>query len=333
MQTSELNRVGFLHLPTPLERLNRLPEAIRTECPLFVKRDDTTTVGLGGNKTRKLEYVAADALKMGADTLITWGGIQSNHCRQTAAYAAKLGLACHLVLNGKPSPEYQGNVLLFDLFGAELHFEEDEDACPDACLKLAQTLKDQGRRPYYIGIGASSPLGVLGYVDCAREIQVQAAEEKAEITDVFLPTGTGGTQAGLILGFHGTAVRVHGISVSSDVEKQKGKLRRVLTQTCEAFPGQFAWNEEELLVDDRFIGAGYAIPSEQGNAAIRLLGRTEALTLDPVYTGKAMAGMLDWLASQESRQAKGVVFVHTGGSPAIFRFADDMKASDARQKE
>jgi len=332
MQTNELNRVGFLHLPTPLERLSRLPQAVGTKCPLFVKRDDTTTVGLGGNKTRKLEYVAADALKKGADTLITWGGIQSNHCRQTAAYAAKLGMACHLVLNGRPSPEYQGNVLLFDLYGAQLHFEEEEDSCPDACLNLAKALTEEGRKPYYIGIGASSPLGVLGYVDCAREIQAQAAKAGVEITDVFLPSGTGGTQAGLILGFHGTGVRVHGISVSSDEKKQKGKLRRVLTQTCEAFPDQFGWTEEELLVDDRFVGAGYAIPSQQGNAAIRLLGRTEALTLDPVYTGKAMAGMLDWLASEESRWAKGVVFVHTGGSPAIFRFADEMQASAARME-
>lgn len=324
MKIHDIDKLGFLRLPTPLERLDRLANACDAPCPLWVKRDDTTTVGLGGNKTRKLEYVAADAQKQGADTLITWGGVQSNHCRQTAAYAAKLGMECHLVLNGAPERQHQGNLLLFDLYGAILHFEADEDACPSVCLALAEEMRRKGRRPYYIGIGASSPLGVLGYVDCAKEILNQSGELGIPLTDVFLPTGTGGTQVGLILGFHGAGIRVHGISVSSKQARQEEKIRRILTETCDAFPGSFAWDEEEILVDDRFIGAGYAIPSDEGNEAIRLLGRTEALTLDPVYTGKAMAGMLHWLKGEGAAEAGAAVFVHTGGSPAIFRFAGEL---------
>lgn len=322
MRNPELPRVGFLHLPTPLEAMTRLRSAVEAPCPLFVKRDDTTTVGLGGNKTRKLEYVAAQAAAEGADVLITTGGVQSNHCRQTAAYAARMGMACHLVLSGSPDAAHQGNVLLFDLYGATLHFQPDEDQCEADCLALAERLRAEGKRPHYICAGASTALGAAAYADCARELLAQADAQGIRLSDVFLPTGTGGTQAGLILGFHGTGVRVHGISVSADVEKMKGRLRRICRETCGRFPGVFDWSEEELLVDSDFVGPGYAIPDPRGNAAIRLLGRTEALTLDPVYTGKAMAGMLAWLRTPESAQATGVVFLHTGGSPAIFSYAE-----------
>lgn len=321
MNRPDLHRVGFLHLPTPLERMTNLEKHTGSGCPLLVKRDDTTTVGMGGNKTRKLEYVAAQAHAAGADTLITTGGIQSNHCRQTAAYAAKLGMDCHLMLSGSPDADHQGNVLLFDLYGAQLHFQPDEDQCDADCLALAEQLRAEGRRPHYIVAGASTAYGALGYADCAAELQAQAADMGVTLSDVFVPTGTGGTQAGLILGLHGTGVRVHGISVSADVEKMKGRLRRILTETCAQFPGAFAWDEDELIVDSGFVGPGYAIPDERGNAAVRLLGRTEALTLDPVYTGKAMAGMLHWLSTDEGRAAAGVVFVHTGGSPAIYSYA------------
>ena len=324
MRKSELPRVGYLHLPTPLERMDNLAAQLGTGIPLLVKRDDTTTVGMGGNKTRKLEYVAAMAQQEGADVLITTGGVQSNHCRQTAAYAAKLGMECHLVLSGTQDAAHQGNVLLFDLYGAKLHFQPDEDLCEKDCLALAEQLRGEGKHPHYIVAGASTTLGAVGYAECAEEILRQCADMGVTLSDVFLPTGTGGTQSGLILGFHGTGVRVHGVSVSADEEKMKGRLRRILQATCEQFPEDFTWNEEELLVDDRHVGPGYAIPDGRGNAALRLLGRSEALTLDPVYTGKAMAGMLDWLATDEGRRATGVVFVHTGGSPAIYSFADTL---------
>lgn len=322
MPNDALPRIGYLHLPTPLECLDNLAGAVGAPCPLLVKRDDTTTVGLGGNKTRKLEYVCAQAKAEGADVLITTGGVQSNHCRQTAAYAAKLGMACHLVLSGEADCAHQGNVLLFDLYGAQLHFQPDEDQCDADCRALVEQLRSEGLHPHYIVAGASTAYGAAAYAECADEIMSQAADAGVQISDVFLPTGTGGTQSGLILGFHGSGVRVHGVSVSADEAKMKGRLRRICAETCAAFPGRYAWAESDLLVTDRFVGPGYAIPDDRGNAAIRLLGRTEALTLDPVYTGKAMAGMLDWLRSPDAADATGVVFLHTGGSPAIFSYAD-----------
>ena len=321
MTDPAIDRVGFLHLPTPLEHMDRLAAAVGVSVPLLVKRDDATTVGLGGNKTRKLEYVAAEAAADGANVLITTGGVQSNHCRQTAAYAARLGMECHLVLSGEDVPLHQGNMLLFDLYGAQCHFEPDEDRCEAVCLALAEELRREGKHPYYICAGASTAQGAAAYADCAAEIAAQAETMGVRVTDVFVPTGTGGTQAGLILGFHGTGVRVHGVSVSADEAKMKGRLRRILNEACARFPGRFAWDEAELLVEDGFVGSGYAIPDTRGNAAIRLLGRTEALTLDPVYTGKAMAGMLAWLRSKPE-DAEGAVFVHTGGSPAIYSYAE-----------
>ena len=332
MNTSRLDMpvLNMISYPTPLEEMPRLRQALRMKPRLFIKRDDLTQVGLGGNKTRKLDYVMADAKEKGADTVITWGGAQSNHCRQTLCYARRLNMDCHLVLNGRPDLKRQGNLFLFDIFGAALHFQPEEDRCMADCLELAKELKGKGKKPYVIGIGASSPLGSLGYIRCARELSEQAAALSIHITDLFCATGSGGTQAGLEIGrrLYLPGCRVHGVSVGTKKERQRDKVAKLIQDTIGYFALDMKVAPEELRIYDEYIGMGYAVPSKAGNEAIQLTGRTEAVLLDPVYTGKAMAGLMDQLERGALTDADAVVFLHTGGGPAIFNFVDTFQLEE-----
>lgn len=325
MKTDSFAKMGFCEFPTPLTEMTGLEKELRTDKRLFFKRDDTTIVGLGGNKNRKLEYVMSDVRKQAADTVITWAGPQSNHCRQTLSFAVKMGLECHLVLNGEESSEVQGNLLIFKIFGAHLHFEPNEDLCDQRCKELAEQLTRQGKKPYYVPIGASYELGSVGYVECAKEIGEQLGALGLTADHIFLPSGSGGTQTGLVVGakrYLGSC-QVHGVAVSRSEAEQKAKIMDQSAKLI-SFLGwtDFEITAQDVIVNDRHVGEGYAIPTEDGMDAMLRVGRSEAVLLDPVYTGKAMAGLIEELPSLKTAENGVIVFLHSGGWPAVFKFND-----------
>lgn len=323
MNLDRFERLNSFPRPTPLEELPRLRAAIGCRPRLFVKRDDTTTVGLGGNKVRKLDFVLADALARGADTVVTAGAVQSNHCRQTAALAARLGLACHLVLAGEEPAVPQGNLLLDAILGATAHFVAPGESLQDALQAVAADLTRRGGRPYVVPVGASVPLGALGYVESVTEALDQAAAQGVAMGHAFLATGSAGTQAGIEVGarLRGASLRVHGISVSREAAAQAAAVAQLANETLALLdaPGHFA--PRDILVHDRYYEA-YGKPTPGGTEAIRLLARTEGILADPVYTGKALDGMIDLLRQGACDDAEAVLFFHTGGSPALFAHAE-----------
>jgi len=307
-------RIVLAHLPTPIEPLSRLTKLLQGP-QLFIKRDDLTGLGLGGNKTRKLEYLAADALAQGCRTLITTGAVQSNHCRQVAAAAARLGLGSILVLAGEDPGSRQGNLLLDELSGAKLIFVPKEER--DQRLQQAFTqAEENGMQPYLIPYGGSNPVGVQGYIQAMQELQ----DQNLQPDWIVLASSSGGTQAGLVLGAEQTGFpgRILGISVDKPADE--------LTQTIMALANQTAaWlgidkkiESEDVLVNDAYCQAGYGILQPAEVEAIRLFARTEGILLDPVYTGRAAAGLIDLIRKGFFGRDETVLFWHTGGIPALF---------------
>lgn len=324
MSLQNLTRFARLELigaPTPLEYLPRLSDYLGRE--IYIKRDDVTPVAMGGNKLRKLEFLAAEALREGADTLITAGAIQSNHVRQTAAVAAKLGLNCVALLEnpmGTRAENYlsNGNRLLLDLFNAQTEMC-DALTDPDAQLEaLATRVEAQGFRPYVIPVGGSNALGALGYVESALEI-AQQCEGAVDLSSVVVASGSAGTHAGLAVGLEQLMPEVEliGVTVSRTVEQQKPKvlaLQQAVAQTLE-----LEVHADIILWDDYFAPA-YGVPNDEGMEAVKLLARLEGILLDPVYTGKAMAGLIDGIEQQRFKDNGPILFVHTGGAPALFAY-------------
>jgi D-cysteine desulfhydrase family pyridoxal phosphate-dependent enzyme len=321
----EVPRIALAHLPTPLEPAPRLGAACGIPS-LWVKRDDATGLALGGNKARKLEYLLADARARGADTLLTIGGIQSNHARMTAAAACRLGMACELFLEGEEPRERQGNLLLDDLFGARVSFlgPATLNEMNQAMAARAAELEAEGRVPYPIPVGGSNAIGAIGYVAAARELAVQAAAENLDIGAIVVAVGSTGTLAGLTVGLRLflPEVRLLGVSVSSPTIRCQTKAWRI----TRLFSGRVGWHyvlhPNDFQVTAEFIGPGYGIPTPEAVAAIRLAARTEGLLLDPIYTGKAFAGLQAMAAAGALPRDRAVVFWHTGGSPALFAFPD-----------
>lgn len=316
-----LPRIELALAPTPLHALNRLrdtlggPERVPR---LLIKRDDLNGVALGGNKLRKLEFLLGDALARGADTLITAGAAQSNHCRQTAAVGAMYGLETHLCLRG-PAPEtHTGNLILDDWLGAALHFAEPGTDVSRLMEPLAEALKEQGRRPYSIPIGGSNAVGSVGYTRAAWEI----ADECPEADYIVVATGSGGTQAGLEVGVRraGVATKVLGVGVAgpdttswnADVSSLANAIAAHLKDSS------FALTPGDIECPMDWMGPHYAAPTPACESAIRLLARTEGVFLDPVYSGKAFAALLDWVRQGRFGPQETVVFWHTGGTPALF---------------
>ncbi len=330
MYTDKWKRIGFIKYPTLFQEMKNLQKAIEAKTRIFFKRDDLTEVGLGGNKNRKLEYVMREAMDSGADTVITWAGLQSNHCRQTLAYARMLGLECHIVLNGRSEeqPCHQGNLLIFDIFGAHIHFQPDEALCDETCQTLVEELKARGKKPYYVPIGASNELGSLGYIDCVHEIARQASELGVKLGHIFVASGSAGTQAGTHVGarLYLPGCKVHGVSVSRAAREQADKVTRLSRSLVRFIGADVEISDDEVVVHDEYLGDGYAIPTRAGIDAIRLVGQTQAILLDPVYTGKAMSGMLDLLQKGELDDSDAIAFIHTGGGPAVFHFANYFSA-------
>lgn len=324
MHLARFPRRRYTEGRTPIEPLPHLTAHVGGP-NLFVKRDDLLGLAGGGNKTRKLEFVVAEALRQGADTLITAGAVQSNHCRLTLAAAIREGLKCQLVLEervpGSYDPEASGNNFLYRLLGAE-HIRVVEGGTDlDASMnELAQVLEKNGRKGYVIPGGASTPLGALGYVACAEELLSQTFEAGLPIDHVVSASGSGGTHAGLVAGLVGNhaGIPVTGISVRHPKEKQERHISALAGATAELLGFDVAIPEHGVVVLDDYVGPGYSIPTEEMVEAVRLLARLEGLLLDPVYTGKAMAGLLDLCRRGHFEPGDNVLFLHTGGAASLF---------------
>jgi len=311
-------RIQFAHLPTPVEVLPRLSAALNGP-KIFIKRDDQTGLAMGGNKTRKLEFLLAEAQAHGAHTLITAGAIQSNHCRQTAAAAARFGLGCILVLSVEPPVEppaqASGNLLLDTLFGAQLVWcsREERDAVLQQTFEAAWT---GGRRPYLIPYGGSNPTGAAAYAYAMQEF----LDQGTPVDWILFPSSSGGTQAGLLVGARkaGWKGNILGISVDEERQVLMERVAALANATAErlglaeTFPGQ------DILVNDDYLGQGYAVMGEAEREAIHLFAAAEGILLDPVYTGRAAAGMIDLIRQGFFKPEDRLLFWHTGGTPALF---------------
>ncbi|MCS3423009.1 D-cysteine desulfhydrase [Rahnella sp. BIGb0603] len=317
------DRIDLLGNCTPLEKLHRLSEF--TGRDIYIKRDDITPLAMGGNKLRKLEYLAAAALAEGADTLVTAGAIQSNHVRQTAAVAAKLGLKCVALLEnpiGTTEANYltNGNRLLLDLFNAEVVMC-DELHDPTAQLaELAERLEGQGFRPYVVPVGGSNALGALGYVRCALEIAEQSSASFVDFSAIVVASGSAGTHAGLAVALQHLMpdTQLIGVTVSRKAGAQRPKVETIARDVAASL--QFDEKIPQIVLWDDYFAPRYGEPNEAGMAAVKLLAEQEAMLLDPVYTGKAMAGLLDGIERGLFPDEGPILFIHTGGAPALFAY-------------
>lgn len=318
MHLEDIPRVPLGRLPTPLEPVPNLAQATRIP-HLYVKRDDLMGIGYGGNKIRKLEYLLADARSRGADTILTTGGVHSNFTRETTACASRLGMKTLLVLQGDEPHEYRGNLLIERLMGAEVHFVPRPEEADERMKALAHTLTVEGHTPYLIPVGGSTPLGTVGFVRGFLELATQARAAGITIDHLITATGSGGTQAGLVLGkeIAHASTRIHGIRVGRE-EPFAQKIADLATKTAEYLKVERHFSPEEIVAHLDFVGEGYDIPTEEANNAIKLVARTEAIFLDPVYTGKAMAGLLGLVERGDIPREDTIVFWHTGGDLALF---------------
>lgn len=334
------DRLSLVDRVTPIQRLNRLEaelgDALRG-VRLFVKRDDVMGVGGGGNKLRKLEFLLGEALAQGCDTFISVGGIQSNHARLSAAASARAGLACELVLTQmvpRNDDDYQrnGNVLLDGLFGAKIHALA-RDADPLAFAKdRAAELAAQGRKAYVVGAGGSSPVGCLGYADCAREIAEQEIAQHFAFDRIVVPNGSSGTHAGLVAGFAALGQaprRVRSFSVLATVEETRATTLDKARATLGLLDPSVSIEAEGIDVADGQRGDGYGIPTPGMVEAVRLMASTEGLLLDPVYSGKAFAGLLADIRAGAFAPAETVLYVMTGGVPGLFAYRSTFEGESA----
>jgi D-cysteine desulfhydrase family pyridoxal phosphate-dependent enzyme len=305
------SRLPLAQLPTPVESLDRLSEWLGGP-RILIKRDDQTGLALGGNKARKLEFLCAEALEQGCDTLVTGGGRQSNHARMTAAAATRLGLDCHLALAGEPPSRATGNLLLDGIFGASLHFTGDRGyyATEEAITALAAGLAAEGRKPYAIPIGGASVAGAQAYVEAADELLSQVSR----LDWVVVADGSGGTHAGLLAGL-GEHARILGVDVGTRPDLEE--FVPSMAAEAAAAVGRRPPRAETVIDHDRF-GPGYGQPTPEALEAIRVTARLEGILLDPVYTAKAMAGLIGWVREDRLGMAETVVFWHTGGAVALF---------------
>lgn len=325
MLTDSLPRISLAHLPTPLEELPRLRQALGGGPRLWIKRDDQTGLATGGNKARKLEFLVAEALEQGADTLVTVGAAQSNHCRQTAAAAARVGLRCALVLSGHPPPRpWNGNLLLHVLLGAELHWTGDGDRS-DAAAAVVDELRAEGAKPFYFGVGGSVPTGAAGYVAAVEELYGQLQARSLSLDRIVFASGSAGTQAGILVGVKALAMetRVEGIDVSA-ISQLRAEILALAPATAAHLGLDLEIAEEDVIVHGAYGVTGYAHITDAEREAIGLLARTEGILVDPVYTGRALAGLLDRVRTGAYREDETVLFWHTGGVAGLFARAGEV---------
>ena len=330
MPLADQPRRSLAALPTPLEELPRLREALGGEsrCPrILIKRDDLTGLAFGGNKVRKLEFLVGRALAEGATCLVTTGAVQSNHARLTAAAARVAGLQAALVLTSDTAdPPLQGNLLLDRLLCAEVHFvPAGQEAA--AMSEVAEALRARGERPYVIPIGGSSPVGAFGYAAGTLELTKQLTDSRRSPSHLFYASGSRGTQAGLTLGakLYHVPYQLQGIAVSGGEPEKTRRALRIANEAAALLGVDARVTEADLLTDHNYLGPGYAIPTPESVEAIELVARTEAIFLDPVYTAKAMSGMIGYIRQGRIPPQDTVVFLHTGGTPALFAHTADFR--------
>jgi len=324
MLTERLPRVRLGHLPTPLEDLPRLSRALGGP-RLWVKRDDQTGLAGGGNKTRKLEFAVGEALRQGADTLVTLGAVQSNHARQTAAAAAVCGLRCVLVLRGHPPPVATGNLLLDHLLGARVVFAGERTREQAADEAVAEE-RAAGRHPFLIPVGASDEHGAPGYVAAMEELLAQCRERRVQFDRIVFASSSFGTQAGMCVGARALGIpsQLAAIAIDSTAAELRAEVARIARLTQRRLGLAESIEAGEVVGHDAYLGGGYAVLGEPEKEAIRLTARTEGILLDPVYTGRAMAGLIDLVRRGEIGGAETVLFWHTGGSAALYAYAEQL---------
>jgi L-cysteate sulfo-lyase len=319
-------RIRLGHFPTPLEPLHNLTRLLGGP-RLWIKRDDCTGLSTGGNKTRKLEFLMAEAQSRGADVVITQGATQSNHARQTAAAAARLGMRCHVLLEdrtGSTAVDYtqNGNVLLDRLHGATVERRAGGSDMQAEMEAVAERMQREGYRPYVIPGGGSNPLGALGYVNAALELAHQSSEMGLRIDTVVHATGSAGTQAGLVTGLAAmnSAIRLLGIGVRAPREKQEAMVYDLACRTWSLLGLRGELPRDAVQANCDYVGGGYGVPTPGMVEAVTLLARSEGLLLDPVYSGKGMAGLIDLVRQGRFERDRNIVFLHTGGSAALFGY-------------
>jgi len=329
MNLARFPRRRYTEGSTPIEKVDNFSKELGGP-NIYIKRDDLLGLTAGGNKTRKLEFLVADALSVGADTLITCGAVQSNHCRLTLSAAVKEGLKCRLVLEERVAesynPEASGNNFLFTLLGVEkIKVIPGGSDMMNEMQQVADELIAEGRKPYIIPGGASTPLGALGYVACAEEILAQAFERGINFDCVICASGSAGTHAGLITGFYGnnSLIPVIGINVSRTKEDQEKLVFDLVQKTTDYIGIKSKISKDAVVCFDEYVGPGYSLPTLEMAEAVRTLARTEGILLDPVYTGKAMAGLIGLIRKGGVfKKNDNVLFVHTGGSPALYAYIE-----------
>ncbi len=325
MRLAALPRIHLAHLPTPLEDAQFLSATLRGP-RILIKRDDCTGLAFGGNKTRKLEYLIADAERKGASVVITCGSTGSNHCRQTAAAARIAGMKCILVLNAhEDNPPVQGNLLLDRMLGAQIHYvaaEQDRDPLME---QLAEEFRERGEEPYVIPSGGSNPLGASAYVAAVFELMGQLDDLGVEPSRVYTTSSTsGGTHAGLAIGaaIAGATFHVQGIAIEGNEEEVRSVIHPLANATADFLGSDARLTPHDIRVDDRYVGQGYGIPTSECLDAMNILARTQAILLDPVYTAKTLAGLIGHIRGGEVGPDETVVFLHSGGTPALFSYGE-----------
>lgn len=326
MNLAKFPRRRYTEGQTPIEKLENFSKVLGGPT-IYIKRDDLLGLTSGGNKTRKLEFLMADAIAKGADTILTCGAVQSNHCRLTLAAAVKEGLKCQLILEERVEGSYKlegsGNNFLFNLLGVEETFVVAGGTDMMMELeKLSSKLTSEGRKTYIIPGGGSNPIGSTGYVACAEEIMAQLFEKGISIDHMVIPSGSAGTHAGIITGLIGVNanIPVTGISVNRNKELQTNAVWNLAKSTAARVGVTTEITKDMIQVSDEYVGPGYSLPTNEMIEAVQLLARTEGILLDPVYTGKVMAGLIGMIREGKFKKEDNILFLHTGGSPALYAY-------------
>ena len=327
MRIQSLPRFPLAQLPTPIEELKSLSRELGGP-ELLIKRDDQTGLALGGNKTRKLEFLVGQALEQGADTLVTAGAAQSNHCRQTAAAAARAGLRCELLLNGTKPELPNGNLLLDELLGARIHWIQTSERVTKL-RELSDQFRAEGRKAYVIPVGGSNGVGATGYVLAMIELVEQLDGIDRRVDHIVFASSSGGTQAGIVVGAKvtGFAGKLHGVSIDKDGRDgvpYEQELADIANDVAKYIGFDAKFTADDFNVVYEYLGGGYGVVSDLEREAIRLLGSREGIVLDPVYTGRAMGALIDFIRKKTFRSDETVLFWHTGGAPALFAYAREL---------
>lgn len=332
MNLAKFPRRGYVTIPTPIESVPRFSAALGNKVNVYIKRDDLLPGTSGGNKTRKLDFCIADALHKQSDTIITCGAVQSNHCRLTLSWAVKEGLDCHLILEervpGSYKPAASGNNFLFQLLGVKsVTVVPAGTNMMDEMEKLATKLSAQGRKPYIIPGGASNPLGALGYVACAEETLQQLFQMGLNIDHMVVPSGSAGTHAGIIAGLYlnNACIPVTGIGVNRAKAVQESAVLNLANESAKLIGVDTPVPASAVKAFDDYVGPGYSLPTDGMVEAVKLLAQTEGILLDPVYSGKAMAGLIDLVRKDYFPKGANVLFLHTGGSPALYAYLESFR--------